>query len=301
LSSLNTLGIERGGPVTPTVERTDREYVDAHGVTIHFHVWEAESPRAIVQVLHGLGEHALRYERLASELVAAGYTVYADEHRGHGQTGLDQHGGDHSKLGRLGVGGMPATVAAVRQLTHLIREEHPALPLVLLGHSWGSIIAQKLVNDDASDFDAVILSGTAYRSPVRMNGGDLAKRHRVAGGTGLEWLSREVSVQHEFAADPLTFDAKTLELFGLVDSVRLLGRPAKNIEHDVPVLIIGGSDDSLPIGDSVKRLADAYLRRSALTDVKVITYTDARHEVFNESNRDEVVADVIEWIRSRVA
>lgn len=287
--------------MTATAKRTHREYVDAHGVTIHFHVWEADEPRAVVQVLHGLGEHALRYEALAADLVAAGYTVYADEHRGHGATGLEQHGGDHSKLGRLGVGGMPATVAAVRQLTHLIRDEHPDLPLVLLGHSWGSIIAQKLLNEDASDFDAVILSGTAYRTPFHMNGGDLAKRHRVTGGTGLEWLSRDVAVQEAFAADPLTFDAKTLELFGLADSLRLLGRPARNIEHDVPVLIIGGSDDSLPVGSSVKRLADAYLRRSALTDVKVIVYTDARHEVFNETNRDEVVADVIEWIRSRVA
>lgn len=287
--------------MTATAKRTDREYVDAHGVTIHYHVWEADEPRAIVQVLHGLGEHALRYEALAASLVAAGYTVYADEHRGHGQTGLDQHGGDHSRLGRLGPGGMPATVAAVRQLTHLIREEHPDLPLVLLGHSWGSIIAQKLINDDASDYDAVILSGTAYRTPLHMNSGDLAKRHRVTGGTGYEWLSRDVAVQQAFAADPLTFDAKTLELFGLADSLRLLGRPAKNIEHDLPVLIIGGSDDSLPIGDSVKRLADSYLRRSALTDVKLIVYTDARHEVFNETNRDEVVADVIDWIRSRVA
>lgn len=287
--------------MTATAERTDREYVDAQGVTIHFHVWEADEPRAVVQVLHGLGEHALRYEALAASLVSAGYTVYADEHRGHGQTGLDQHGGDHSKLGRLGPGGMPATVAAVRQLSRLIRDEHPALPLVLLGHSWGSIIAQKLINEDASGYDAVILSGTAYRTPLRMNGGDLAKRHRVTGGTGYEWLSRDAAVQEAFAADPLTFDAKTLELFGIADSLRLLGRPSRNIEHDVPVLIIGGSDDSLPIGDSVKRLADSYLRRSALTDVKLIVYTDARHEVFNETNRDEVVADVIEWIRSRVA
>lgn len=287
--------------MTATAKRTDRTYVDAEGVTIHFHVWEAAEPRAVVQVLHGLGEHALRYEALAENLVAAGYTVYADEHRGHGATGLGQHDGDHSKLGRLGEGGIPATVAAVRQLTGMIRAEHPGLPLVLLGHSWGSILAQKLVNEDASDFDAVVLSGTAYRTPFHMNGGDLSKSHRVAGGTGLEWLSRDVAVQEAFAADPLTFDAKTLELFGLADSLRLLGRPARNIEHDVPVLIIGGSEDSLPLGSSVKRLADSYLKRSGLTDVKVIIYTDARHEVFNELNRDEVVADVIEWIRSRVA
>lgn len=287
--------------MTAITARLDRTYVDAHGVTIHFHVWEAEEPRAVVQLLHGLGEHALRYEALAARLVAAGYTVYADEHRGHGATGLGQHGGDHSKLGRLGVGGMTATVAAVRELTEMIRAENPGLPLVLLGHSWGSIIAQKLINEDAGDYDALILTGTARRTLTDMNGGDLAKPLRQNGGTGVEWLSRDTAVQEAFVADPLTFDAQTLKLFGLADSLRLLGRPAKNIEHDLPVLIQGGSDDTLPVGDSVARLADDYLKRSALTDVKVIIYTDARHEIFNETNRDEVIADTIEWIRSRVA
>lgn len=287
--------------MTAIVARVDRTYVDVHGVTIHFHVWRAEEPRAVVQLLHGLGEHALRYEALAARLVAAGYTVYADEHRGHGATGLGQHGGDHAKLGRLGVGGMTATVAAVRQLSDMIRAENPGLPLVLLGHSWGSIIAQKLINDDADAYDALILSGTARRTLAHMNGGDLAKPLRQTGGTGVEWLSRDLEIQERFVADPLTFDAQTLKLFGLADSLRLLGRPAKNIEHDIPVLIQGGSDDTLPVGDSVKRLADDYLKRSALTDVKVIIYTDARHEIFNETNRDEVIADTIEWIRSRVA
>lgn len=287
--------------MTAIAARQDHTYVDAHGVTIHYHVWAAVEPRAVVQLLHGLGEHAMRYEALATKLVAAGYSVYADEHRGHGATGLGQHGGDHSRLGRLGVGGIPATVSAVRQLTGIIRDENPGLPLVLLGHSWGSIIAQKLINDDASDYDALILSGTAYRTLTHMNGGDLSKSHRTSGGTGVEWLSRDAAIQEAFVADPLTFDAQTLKLFGLVDSLRLLGRPAKNIEHDIPVLIQGGSEDSLPIGDSVKRLADDYLKRSALTDVKLIVYTDARHEIFNETNRDEVIDDTIEWIRSRVA
>src|SRR5690606_30941087 len=182
-SGVNTLGFNQGGRVTATTARQDRTYVDAHGVTIHFHVWRAPEPRAIVQVLHGLGEHALRYETLASDLVAAGYTVYADEHRGHGATGLGQRDGDHSKLGPVGVGGIPATVAAIRQLTDTTRAENPGLPVVLLGHSWGSALAQLLVNQDASDYDALILSGTTYRTLFHANSGDLAKSHRKPGGT----------------------------------------------------------------------------------------------------------------------
>ena len=106
-----------------TAERDDRQFVDAQGVRIHFHIWRVGKPKAIVQIAHGLGEYAARYESLAQDLVAAGYTVYADDHRGHGQTGVEQHGGDRSKLGRLGPGGMNATVESVREMTRIIRAE----------------------------------------------------------------------------------------------------------------------------------------------------------------------------------
>ena len=110
------------------------EFIDAHGVTIVYDVHPAPGPvRAVVQVLHGVGEHAGRYADLIAALNAAGYTVYADDHRGHGRTGLKQHG-DHRYLGRLGVGGMRAAVAAVYQLTEIIRAAHPDLTLHLLGH-----------------------------------------------------------------------------------------------------------------------------------------------------------------------
>lgn len=281
--------------------REDRTYVDAQGVTIHYYVWPAKKPRAIVQLAHGLGEYATRYEWLASTLVAAGYTVYADDHRGHGQTGLDQYDGDHVKLGRLGPGGMPATVAAVYRLTGMIRAENPELRIVLLGHSWGSIIAQILVNEHSADYDAVILSGTAFRTFAHMNGGDLNSKHKRLGTTGYEWLSRDPAVVAAASADPLMFSAKALKLFGVADSLRLLGKPAKGIEHDLPLLIQVGSDDSFGGTKSTELLAESYLTRGRLTDVELIVYTDARHEIFNEINKDEVVADTIAWLADRVA
>src|SRR3990170_1474968 len=145
-----------------TAARQDHSFVDAHGVRVHYYKWKSGKPRGIVQIVHGLGEYAVRYERLAQALVNAGYTVYADDHRGHGQTGLEQHGGDHALLGRLGPGGMRATVESVRQLSSIIRAENPGLPLALFGHSWGSIIAQKIVNQHSEEYDALVLSGTAY-------------------------------------------------------------------------------------------------------------------------------------------
>src|SRR5690606_39236188 len=146
------------------VTRSERTFVDAHGVTIHYYVWTADAPRAIVQVLHGVGEYATRYERFAQALASAGYTVYAQDHRGHGATGLEQWRGDRTKLGRLGPGGVRAAIAAIEQLTGIIRDENPHVPLVLFGHSLGSLFAQKLVDADAARYDAVVLSATAYRT-----------------------------------------------------------------------------------------------------------------------------------------
>ncbi|MEZ5213765.1 MAG: alpha/beta hydrolase [Microbacterium sp.] len=86
-------------------EPTERTYTDAHGVEIVFdHYPAAGDPRAVVQLLHGIGEHARRYGNLIDALTADGYIVYADDHRGHGRTGERQHGGDPSKIGHLGAG-----------------------------------------------------------------------------------------------------------------------------------------------------------------------------------------------------
>ena len=276
------------------------EYTDDYGVVITYYEWLVEKPRAVVQLLHGIGEHARRYEKLVGDLNAAGYSVVADDHRGHGQTGLTQHGGDRSKLGRLGPGGLRATIAAVHQLSGMLRARFPDLPLVLLGHSWGSLIAQILVNSHAADYDAVVLTGTAYRWAGSMNGGDLNKRHKHLGTTGAEWLSRDTAISEAFYGDPLNFSADVLKLFGVADGLRLFGRPARNLPPELPILILVGSDDSLGGARSAERLAESYVRRSRLTDVEAIVYDDARHEVFNETNRDEVVADLLAWLDARV-
>lgn len=281
-------------------EMTDHTYVDAMGVTIHYTKWTAPNPRAVIQLIHGLGEHSGRWHRLAEELRSAGYTVYADDHRGHGRTGMQQYGGDTSRLGRLGPGGHRATVDALRQFTRIIRDENPGLPLAAIAQSWGSLMAQIILNRHPEDWDAVVLTGTAHRSLRHMNSGDLSARHRHLGTTGNEWLSRDPDVAQAFADDPLTFYANVPRLFGVLDGLRLLGRPAKNLGRDVPLLIMIGSDDTLGGEASVTRLATEYVERSGFTDVTVEIYADARHELFNETNRDEVVADLLEWLGARV-
>jgi alpha-beta hydrolase superfamily lysophospholipase len=281
--------------------RNESTFTDAEGVVIHYYSWVAAKPRGLIQIVHGLGEHALRYEDLAQQLVRAGYSVFADDHRGHGQTGLEQYAGDTTKLGKLGPGGMPATVAAVRKFTALVREKNPDLPLAAIGQSWGSIMLQIILNTHPNDVDAVVLTGTAYRAFGSMNSGNLNAKHKHLGTTGNEWLSRDPAVHQAFADDPLTFYADVIKLFGVVDGLRLMGRPAKNIAHDVPLLIMIGSEDPLGGQKSVEKLAAAYTGKSGLTDVETIIYPEARHEVFNETNRDEVIADLMAWLDARLA
>jgi alpha-beta hydrolase superfamily lysophospholipase len=192
-----------------------------------------------------------------------------------------------------------ATIAGVVQLSGIVRAEHPHLPLVLLGHSLGSIFAQIILNDHAELYDAAVLSGTPYRTLLHMNSGPLNKRFRHLGTTGAEWLSRDPQVAPAFVADPLTFDAQAAKLFGLADGMRLLGTPRK-LAKNLPLLIQIGSEDALGGPKSVGLLARDYKTKGGLTDVTVDIYEGARHEVYNETNRDEVIADLTRWLDEHV-
>lgn len=275
------------------------EFIDAHGIAIVYDVYPAKSPRAVVQLAHGVGEHAGRYAAVIESLVANGYSVYADDHRGHGRTGMKQYGGDASKLGRLGPGGMRATVAALWQFTQLIRDENPELPLILLGHSWGSFLSQMLLNEHPDAYDAVVLSGTALRWPGSMNGGDLNAPWKQKDANGLEWLSRDPAVAKSFHDDPLTTEVPLLKLFGPIEAAKLFGRPRKNLGHDVPVLIMVGREDTVGGALSAHKLAKAYRERSGLSDVTTLVYPDARHEIFNELDQEQTRAELLAWLETR--
>ncbi|WP_447648208.1 alpha/beta fold hydrolase [Microbacterium forte] len=277
-----------------------REFTDADGIAIVYDVHPAVGDaRGVVQLLHGVGEHAGRYGALIAALTEAGFIVYADDHRGHGRTGIRQHGGPE-KLGRLGKGGLRAAEAAIWQLTGIINDEHPDLPLVLLGHSWGSFLAQMLVNDHPEAWDAVILSGSALRTPGSLNAAPLNARWAADDATGLEWLSRDPAVWTAFDEDPLTTNQPLLKLFGPVEAAKLYGRPRKDLGRDIPLLLLVGRDDPVGGPRSVHKLADEYRTRSGLTDITTLVYPDARHEIFNELQQDEVRADILSWLDTRI-
>ncbi len=283
-------------------ESRTAEFTDAHGIAIVYDVHPAAdgvTPRGVVQLLHGVGEHAGRYGAVIAALTEAGFVVYADDHRGHGRTGMKQHG-DAARLGRLGPGGLRAVVDDEWQLTELIRAAHPELPLVLLGHSWGSFLSQMLLDARPEAYDAVVLTGSAHRTVRDLNSRPLNARWSGPDANGLEWLSRDPAVWDAFRADPLTTEVPLLKLFGPVEALRLYGRPRKHYPRDVPVLLMVGRDDPVGGPRSVHRLADDYRSRSGLTDVTTLVYPEARHEIFHELQQDEVRADLLAWLDTHV-
>ncbi|MDD7961313.1 alpha/beta hydrolase [Microbacterium thalli] len=276
------------------------EFTDARGIAIVYDVHPAAgAARGVVQLLHGVGEHAGRYGEVIAVLTAAGFTVYADDHRGHGRTGIRQHG-DPRKLGRLGPGGLRAARDACAQLTGIIERENPGLPIVLLGHSWGSFLAQMLFDARPEAYAAVVLVGSALRWPGSLNSGALNKPWKAPDANGVEWLSSDPEVQRGFLDDPLTTTTPLLRLFGPVDAVRLLGRPRRDLGVDVPLLLLVGRDDTVGGPRSVHRLAHAYRTRSGLTDITTLVYPGARHEIFQEAVRGDVHAHLRAWLDARI-
>lgn len=275
------------------------EFIDARGVTIVYDVHPVDQPRAVVQFAHGYGEHVGRYEKLFAELASHGYIVYANDHRGHGRTGIRQHDGDVTKLGRLGRGGVVAAVDALEQLTGIIRAEHPELPLILMGQSWGSFMAQMLVNRHPDHYDALVLSATVLRQLGSGNLGDLNKEWNAPNATGMEWLSRDPATVRGFIDDPLCTTVPMGKNFGLHRQLGMLGLPSRKLHPGMPVLLMVGRDDAVGGPVSVHKLANAFRTRSKLTDVTTLVYPDDRHEIFNEPDQAEVRADLVAWLDAR--
>ncbi len=274
-----------------------RTFTDAQGVEITFYEWPVAEPRAVVQIAHGLGEHAMRYSHVAAILNRAGYSVYADDHRGHGQTGKRMiERAEIKRMGNLGKGGMTATVGQVYELTELIASELGNLPLYLLGHSWGSMLAQKILNKNSESYAGTVLSGSTLMLPgVAPTSGFNKKWDKTPNKSTKEWLSRDESVGREFMKDPLCFGETAIEVFGITNVAGLVSLPSKKIASDFPVLLIAGSEDPLGAERGNMMLAKAFTR-AGVQDVTMIIYPEARHEMFNELNKHEVLADLTNWL-----
>src|SRR3954447_4117784 len=254
--------------------------------TIAAYRWDPDGePRAILQITHGMGEHALRYADLAQALNRQGYVVYAQDHRGHGNTARSPE-----QLGVIGAAGWTELVRDIGRLSALATGAHPGLPLVLLGHSMGSFAVQQHLLEPALDLEQP-LDLTAFNAafqPAR---------------TEYDWLSRDERQVDAYVADEccgfgLDLDGARQMFISarpLADDSRLAA-----LRKDLPVWIGVGEAD--PVNGElalVRALVDRFTN-AGLTNVTLVTYPDARHEVFNETNKDQVVSDLLAWLDIRV-
>jgi len=258
------------------------------------------TPHAVLNVAHGMGEHARRYREPLAPLIAAGWVVYAEDHRGHGLTAPGPEA-----FGEFGQDGAELVIEDLRRLTSLARAEHPDLPLILLGHSLGSFFAQAFVFDHSRAIDGLVLSGTAafgdrtgprpQLDQIRIDG--------EAPRTPFDWLSRDPAQVDAYIADPLCgFSMKGEGVASFAKVAARLKDPAEiaRIRKDLPIYVFVGDKD--PINQDLALLAplvDRY-RAAGLTDLTVKIYPGGRHEMLNEINRDEVTADLAAWLE-RVA
>ncbi|WP_299038255.1 alpha/beta fold hydrolase [uncultured Pseudokineococcus sp.] len=280
------------------------------GLAIATYRWDdvPGEPRGVVQVAHGLAEHGRRYARLAGSLTAAGFLVRAVDHRGHGAST-----GDGVPLGSFGEAGAAGFIGDVAGLGEALRAEHPELPLFLLGHSLGSMAAQSVLLERSDLYDGVVLSGStaidglaALVQQLPADADGLAAFNApFAHRTGFEWLSRDEAEVDAYVADPLCgFATEDAVLGGVLATAPRTADPRAlaGIRPDLPLLVVSGDQDPVggPGGELVVRLVERY-RAAGLRDVTLALLPGARHEVLNETNRDEVTQLVVTWLEERAA
>lgn len=304
--------------------QTTFTFTDPDGFEIFVYKWTPEEsfkPKAVVQVAHGAAEHALRYERFARFLNAGGYIVYANDHRGHWKTA-----GTLEKAGIAGPDGWDGIVNDARLLSQRIKAEHPGLPFFLFGHSMGSMIAQQYMQTWGAELDGVILSGSvgslgdnvdttivyaeslaqaAPDAPSALFGQMFASFNQpyAPSKTGFEWLSRDEAEVQKYVDDPWCgfpfSNAMVADFFKGARDMWLPENEAR-IPTDLPMYVFSGAED--PVGGNtlaVTALVERY-RANGVRDIALKFYEGGRHEMLNETNRDQVHQDVLAWLDSQV-
>ncbi|WP_296136518.1 alpha/beta hydrolase [uncultured Tessaracoccus sp.] len=273
------------------------------GIELQVYRWApAGTPRAVVQVHHGLGEHAGRYRRFASALTDAGHLVVAPDQRASGRTAQGEYG-------NWGPDGWAGWVRDYALLTARIREDEPGLPVALFGHSLGSFGAQHHLLDHSGDVDAVVLSGTGDvvalapllagdgQGPADLSTFNAAFEHR----TGFEWLTRDEAEVDRYVADPACGWAAPPPAG--IGTLAEAGDPARvaRIRKDLPILLVSGDQDPVGGGGSGVRTTAERYEAAGLERVETTLYPGARHEILNETNRDEVTRDIIAFLDRALA
>ena len=293
----------------------------ADGTELFVHRWLPNKPaKAVVQVAHGLAEHGARYGRLAAALNQHGYAVYANDHRGHGKTAKAPE-----DLGFFAVhDGWRKCLNDLWLLHQRIAADHPGLPIILLGHSMGSTMARQFIIERGEALAGAVLSGPSGQ-PTAMAalGRAITRVERLRLGprghsriisnltfdgfnkafaparTAFDWLSRDSAEVDKYVADPLCGFPSSVQLWvEMLDAWREISSHAscRRVPKNLPLYVIAGQHD--PVSGAARQIEPmiAAYRAGGLERIECRIYSEARHELFNETNRDEVTRDLIAWL-----
>jgi len=302
------------------ISMREKRFPSASGVCdIRYRLWVPEEPRAALQIIHGMAEHIDRYDDFARFLSENGILVFGCDLAGQGKSVRDGE-----PLGWFGnQNGWDALIQDMRILRDIVKDEFPAISFTLMGHSMGSFLARSYAGRDGDDFDAFIFSGTAGMNPVLGVGKLIAKSEiKRKGGklpsqllydlsfgsynksfkparTESDWLSRDEAQVDRYVADEkcgYAFSASAMlavfEGIGEISGKKWARQVPKR-----PVLIFSGALD--PVGNAgrgVKQVASWLRAEGHAVELKL--YEGARHEMLNETNRDEVYQDVLLFINA---
>jgi alpha-beta hydrolase superfamily lysophospholipase len=259
--------------------------------------WQSWTPagdaRGVIVIVHGAGEHSGRYEHVAQALTDDGYAVFALDHRGHGRSGGS----------RALIDSLDNAVADVDALVDDARVSQPGIPIFMLGHSMGATIALRYAIEYQHRLDGLILSGPlaaleSAPAPLRLLGNVLSAIAPKTPLIGVDptFVSRDQAVVDAYVADPLVhhrkLPARTLaELAATIDRL-----PETVTAITIPTLIVYGSEDRLCPPAGSQMLAE----RIAAQDKSIKAYQGLYHEILNEPERDEVLADLRAWLGARL-
>ncbi len=288
----------------------------ADGYAFNLSLWQpGGKPRAVVQLLHGMAEHIARYDRLARALCARGYAVAGHDHRGHGKNcAPDKLGYFYDEDGWDGV------VEDAHFVSAMLRRRFPDTKIVLLGHSMGSFLAREYALRYGDELKALVLSGTGYYDKTLCTAGKLLARFssprkpakfvdKIAfssnnkpfepARTAFDWLSRDEKEVDKYVADErcgFTFTGRAFyDFFGGLQALTKKER-LEGLCKKLPIYLVSGDRDPVGgMGEGVKRVCEEY-KKAGVQDVSMKLYEGARHEIFNEINRDEITDDLVGWL-----
>lgn len=264
---------------------------------VYASVLPEHAPRAIAVLVHGYGEHMGRYKHVVAALTERGYIVYTIDHRGHGESQ-----GARANVERFGY-----FVDDLHQLVLRARAEYPDLPLLMIGHSMGGLIATHYALRHQRDLAALVLSGPALQigddvAPLLKKLSSVIARVAPslpvtpASKSPESVLSRDPVVQEMFDSDPLCYTGKVRARMGYEMMRAAEEGRARASELRLPLLVMYGTEDKLVNPSGAKLL----YQRASSADKTIKNWPDCRHEIFNELEKDEVITFMADWLDQRV-